>query len=165
MPVFTVPEIGVSGPQGAGGPASPAQVYGGVSIQGFFGSGNPSQALVTGFQKVVNFSNNMPSSGVTPQFALNQLTIVTTGDYLVYVNISWQFGVTGNMRVVVFVNGGIRLAVLSGAKLFGFAPSQADAANFLPLVAGDVVDLRVGPSVAGTMLVDSAQIYVERADP
>ena len=166
-PVFTVPTIGgPDGPTGPVGPASPAQSYGGIAIRGFFTSGNPSQALATGsFQKVVNFSANMPSSGVTPQFALSQLTIDTSGDYLVFAGISYVYGPLGNMRMALFVNGAVRIEVIAGAKTFSFLPSHCDSQNVMSLVAGDVLDMRVLPSAAATLLVDNAQLYVERANP
>lgn len=163
--VFTVPER--SGAQGPDGPASPAQEYGGIYIAGTFLSGNPTQALVTGaWNKAANFQANMPSSGVTPQFALNQVTIVTTGHYFVYANVSYSYGPLGTMRLSVFVNGVITLVLVSGAKTFGFTPSMTDANNVLiGLTAGDVLDIRLIPSAAASVRIDSAQLYVERANP
>ena len=166
MTVYTVPDIGgPAGPAGPPGPATAAQQYGGIAIQGFIGSGNPGQALGVGWNKLVNFVANMPRSGVTPSFATSDLTIVTPGVYFVFIGLAWTYAPFGSMRISLFVNGVINLALVSGDKTFAFTPSNTCAQNYVTLAGGDVLDLRGARSAVGTIFAQSAQLYVERADP
>lgn len=162
--VFTVPDIGgPQGPQGPPGPDSPALQYGGIYRDVLSGG----QALLAGVYQKLTLINvaSAPSSGVTTTPASASITIITPGVHKIYFQTSWRYTLAAIISMSLHVNSVRVPAITTSCLGTPFFPTNVESAGFVSLAAADVVEVFVNPSVAASMSIERAQLYVERADP
>lgn len=138
-----------------------------VSILGCYGSiyfrGNAAvQAIGAATpEQLTEWTGNGQSNGVTPAYASDQITIITTGIYSIRFHCSFQ-GVAAKIQ-------GFELRIdgaVTGLETRRYTSSNdvgsCSFGDFMSLTAGEVLSVWVEGSGAGNILVEEGSLVIER---
>lgn len=160
--VFRVPDpTGAQGPVGPAGPVGTGD-YGLV----YTNAGTNTQALAVAFAKLVGvLTTNGPAQGggVTPNAALDQLIINTTGDYMLWIMVHVStpagavFSIQGRRNGIALPNIAGQ-ETTAGATIIGAARAKGAAT----LTAGDVIEIYGASNTSQTTTFRTAQLFAKR---
>lgn len=135
-------------------------VYGSLLISG----NSTGQAVVADTaEQLTEWTNNGISSGTTPAFASNQITIDNAGDYEVSFFVSFEGLTASEFKYSLRKNGSELSPVLScERKTANNDVGDAAFSGQITLAATDVLSVWIESTVTGSPVVRDAQLVVKR---